>query len=223
MKKSIRKNLSLFKFTQSLVLLLFLQGCLSSSDVASDEQLKNSLEIADGIEIEADSSVDQALTEENSTQENPQQIAVDVIEETQSPITIHPDTQIELTQDILEYLPKKGQTLMWIAFEIYGDYRMWKDLYELNKDVLNENKDISHRPLLKYRRPASAYTQPQGSPYLVKGGDSLSKISKKVYGNWRKWPNIYENNKKQIRFPNLIFAGFTLYYRPDPDMSNELY
>jgi nucleoid-associated protein YgaU len=221
MKKSIRKKMSPFSFVQSLVLLLFLQGCLSSSEVTSDENAKNSLELSDGILLSDDLAVEDQV--EMDGESDTQKIAQDVLDQSSSQAIIHPDTQIELTQDILEYLPKKGQTLMWIAFEIYGDYRMWKDLYELNKDVLNENQDISHRPLLKYRKPASAYTQPQGSPYLVKGGDSLSKISKKVYGNWRKWPSIYENNKKQIRFPNLIFAGFTLYYLPADEIANELY
>ena len=101
---------------------------------------------------------------------------------------------------------------MLIAFNIYGDYRKWRELHALNKDVLGDSYDLSHRPVLKYRKPLKSYTPPIGNPYLIKSGDSLSLISKKVYGNWREWPVIYKNNPEQIRDPNLIFAGFTLYY-----------
>jgi len=62
-----------------------------------------------------------------------------------------------------------------------------------------------------------------GNPYLIKSGDSLSLISKKVYGDWREWPAIHKNNPKQIRDPNLIFAGFTLYYLPLNKIALQLY
>ncbi|PIP94727.1 MAG: hypothetical protein COW78_09545 [Bdellovibrio sp. CG22_combo_CG10-13_8_21_14_all_39_27] len=62
-----------------------------------------------------------------------------------------------------------------------------------------------------------------GNPYLIKSGDSLSLISKKVYGDWREWPAIHKNNPQQIRDPNLIFAGFTLYYLPLNKIALQLY
>lgn len=115
-------------------------------------------------------------------------------------------------EEVLEYQTKKNETLMLVAFKIYGDYKKWRELYSLNREALGESHDLSHLPSLKYRKPLKAYTPPAGRPYLIKFGDSLSKISNKVYGNWRKWPIIHENNPKQIPAPNLIFAGFTLYY-----------
>ena len=129
----------------------------------------------------------------------------------------------ETSEEILEYQTKKNETLMLVAFSIYGDYRKWRELYSLNKDVLGDSYDLSHRPILKYKKPLRPYTPPMGNPYLIKSGDSLSLISKKVYGDWREWPAIHKNNPQQIRDPNLIFAGFTLYYLPLNKIALQLY
>ena len=46
--------------------------------------------------------------------------------------------------------------------------------------------------------------------YTIKGGDSLSLIAKKYYGDAQKWNIIYEANKSQIKDPNKIFPGTTI-------------
>ena len=43
--------------------------------------------------------------------------------------------------------------------------------------------------------------------YVVKSGDSLSKIAKKLYGDANKWRLIYEANTDQIKNPDLIHPG----------------
>lgn len=45
--------------------------------------------------------------------------------------------------------------------------------------------------------------------YTVKQHDSLSGISNKdqIYGNWKKWPLIYDANREQIHDPDLIHPG----------------
>ena len=44
--------------------------------------------------------------------------------------------------------------------------------------------------------------------YVVKAGDSLSKIAKNLYGDAKRWPEIYEANKDLIGDnPNLIHPG----------------
>lgn len=47
-------------------------------------------------------------------------------------------------------------------------------------------------------------------PYYVRSGDSLSKISKKIYGKASLWKEIAESNK--ISDPDSIHAGDVLYY-----------
>ncbi|MBN1814177.1 MAG: LysM peptidoglycan-binding domain-containing protein [Anaerolineae bacterium] len=43
--------------------------------------------------------------------------------------------------------------------------------------------------------------------YVVKPGDSLSKIAKELLGDAARWPEIFELNKDQIKDPNLIHVG----------------
>ena len=49
-----------------------------------------------------------------------------------------------------------------------------------------------------------------GNTYVVKQGDSLSRIAKERYGNANQWPKIYEANKDVIKDPDLIYPGQTL-------------
>lgn len=46
--------------------------------------------------------------------------------------------------------------------------------------------------------------------YVTEKGDTLWKIAKDVYGDGRKWKNIYRFNKDKIKDPNRLKAGVTL-------------
>jgi nucleoid-associated protein YgaU len=46
--------------------------------------------------------------------------------------------------------------------------------------------------------------------YVVKKGDSLSKIAKQHYGDADQWRKIFEANRDQIEDPDLIHPGQTL-------------
>ena len=46
--------------------------------------------------------------------------------------------------------------------------------------------------------------------YVVKPGDTLSKIAQEFYGDTNRWREIYEANRDQIENPNLIRAGWEL-------------
>jgi len=43
--------------------------------------------------------------------------------------------------------------------------------------------------------------------YVVKSGDSLSKIAAELLGDGSRWPEIFEANKDKIKDPNLIYPG----------------
>ncbi|HXG69302.1 MAG TPA: LysM peptidoglycan-binding domain-containing protein [Gemmatimonadaceae bacterium] len=49
-----------------------------------------------------------------------------------------------------------------------------------------------------------------GSTYIVKSGDSLSKIAKRVYGDASKWKEIQAANSAKIPNPDLIHPGLEL-------------
>ena len=50
--------------------------------------------------------------------------------------------------------------------------------------------------------------------YTVVSGDSLSRISKRLYGDAAKWKKIYEANTDQIKNPDLIYPGQVLKIPP---------
>ena len=56
--------------------------------------------------------------------------------------------------------------------------------------------------------------------HTVVKGDTLSGIAKEKYGNARKWPIIYLNNRSQIQDPDLIFPGMKLIIPPESEFSD---
>lgn len=111
------------------------------------------------------------------------------------------------------YTVKKGDTLMKIAFSIYGDLDRWKDLSEWNKDKLKNANKLAAGMSLTYEAPSVAFTADQLSHnYTIKKGDTLAKIADEVYGRKQKYKKLQNYNAHLIKNPNRIFAGFTLFY-----------
>lgn len=120
------------------------------------------------------------------------------------------------------YQVKPFDTLMLISHYVYGDYSRWRELIPLNREHLNSENKIIGRPQIKFVGTPYHWEPPMGQPYFIKEGDSLSIISRKVYGSMTRWREIFENNPRQIKDPNLIFAGFHLYY-PAPSNLSVIY
>ena len=55
--------------------------------------------------------------------------------------------------------------------------------------------------------------------YEVVGGDSLSRIAKRKYGDAHLWKVIYEANTDRIKDPDLIQVGWKLKIPPRPTPS----
>lgn len=112
-----------------------------------------------------------------------------------------------------EYTVQKNETLMLIAFKLYGDYERWKELANVNRNTLKGSTGIAEGTVIKYMAPAEEFVwNPQGLPYLIRTGDTLSHISKNVYTTAKKWKLIWDNNRPLIKDPNKIYSGFTIYY-----------
>jgi hypothetical protein len=130
------------------------------------------------------------------------------------------DSPVKQTGSLERYIVQKNETLMTVAFKIYGDYRKWRDLKKWNEGTTNTK--ISQGTSLKYYVPVEKIGwQPNGLPYMVKTKDTLQLISMDKYGTTKKWKKIYDNNRPLIRNPNLIFAGFTIYYVPFRNVASE--
>jgi nucleoid-associated protein YgaU len=122
--------------------------------------------------------------------------------------------------EVKTYTVKKGETLMQIAFKLYGDISKWKDIMAMNSEKLTNNSSLMANTSLKYRAPETPFVwNPSGTAYMIKNGETLGTISNTVYATPKKWKNIWENNKPLIKNPNVIYAGFTLYY-PGASMAN---
>ena len=61
-------------------------------------------------------------------------------------------------------------------------------------------------------RASSSLPQPKGreKTYTVKAGDTLSKISKQLYGDPNRYQQIFEANRDQLSDPDKIKPGQVL-------------
>ena len=215
-----------------LILLLVsisLVSCGSSNDEGvegeaagvemADEELGEEVEESDVDGEVAEASDEELVDEEDFVEED--ELAKDdsvgseeVFEEVADSGSAKP--VIGTTGNMKTYSVGKNETLMLIAFKIYGDFRRWKDIAKHNQGVLKDGQTVSSGMVIKYEEPVEEFVwTPQGEPYLIKWGDTLGLISNNVYGTMKRWKDIWSNNKVLIKDPNKIYAGFTIYYIPD--------
>lgn len=57
--------------------------------------------------------------------------------------------------------------------------------------------------------------EPEARFYVVVKGDTLSKIAKAEYGDYKKYPLIFEANRPMLKDPDLIYPGQTLRIPPE--------
>lgn len=112
-----------------------------------------------------------------------------------------------------EYRVKAGDTLMKIAFTIYGDIDRWKDLRDWNQAAIKNASQLKVGTKLTYETPLQAFNaEERAHSYLIKQGDTLAGIADEVYGRKMKYRKLQRYNQKLIKNPNRIFAGFTIFY-----------
>lgn len=179
-------------------------------ELAQTEEFSDELE---GGDILADEEFEDALSEDTADSV----IAGDQMDEMNS---MSADSDgMEITETTYEgsgteatWTVSESETLMIIAFKIYGDYDRWREIARLNRGTLGGNNNVTSGMTLRYNSPAQPFVwNPEGNPYLIKLGDTLGSISSTTYGTKRFWKNIWDNNRPLIKDPNKIFAGFTLY------------
>jgi nucleoid-associated protein YgaU len=236
------------KLTPWLVLLsLSLASCSGSKSAQKVNEETPQIELSDADEFienpteeanaaTADSSNSEALVEDSATEV----IEEPVVTESEPVLTDTPDSPVVSEMDMpssvaapvvsndsgstKQYIVQKNETLMIIAFKLYGNYERWKDIASQNRGALKGNTSLRAGMTLNYIAPAEEFVwNPQGSPYLIRTGDTLVGISKEVYATMKKWKLIWENNRPLIKDPNKIYAGFTIYYpESGREVANEL-
>jgi len=78
------------------------------------------------------------------------------------------------------------------------------------KGVDSSYSDLSCDIAVDSSLPAPAPEAPPAQKYTVKGGDTLSKISKQFYGDANQYMRIFEANRDQLSDPNMIDVGQVL-------------
>jgi len=111
------------------------------------------------------------------------------------------------------YTVKSGDTLMKIAFSLYGDVERWKEIQELNSAALKGKETLRKGMQLRYEAPVETFSPDEhAKAYEIKKGDTLAGIADEVYGRKMKYRKLQGYNKQLIKNPNRIFAGFTIFY-----------
>jgi nucleoid-associated protein YgaU len=123
--------------------------------------------------------------------------------------------------DGMHYTVRKGDTLMKIAFENYGDLYRWREIYEANREQITDPNQVPPGTELTLNGAGMVTIERNGEQYLIKSGETLGIISNNVYGTPRKWKRLWENNRQLIKDPNKIYAGFYLYYQPDGKLTSD--
>ena len=171
-----------------------------------------------------DSDLKSLESEFSGTASSEVQVKEEIPEIKEEPVAMASNTSSGMSGEggtIQTYRVQKGETLMQIAFKIYGDIGKWKDIKAMNRGQLSSNNSLRTNMELKYMAPETPFVwNPVGVPYMIKSGETLGTISNTVYSTPKKWKSIYENNRPLIKNPNVIFAGFTLYYKKNPSMAN---
>jgi LysM repeat protein len=115
--------------------------------------------------------------------------------------------------DTAVYVAQKGDTLMKIAFELYGNFRKWKDIYAMNQSVLTSPKALQPGMEIRYEKPYQPFERDtSGEKYQIKNGDTLAGIARNLYGRSEKWKKLARKNSALVQDPDEIYAGFYLFY-----------
>lgn len=90
--------------------------------------------------------------------------------------------------------------------------KVWDQIKQVNPNWAQElTADLSVDPNAKPAQTQGASVSGgQQRTYTVKPGDSLSKISKELYGNANDYMKIFEANRDVLSDPNKISPGQTL-------------
>ncbi len=110
------------------------------------------------------------------------------------------------------YAVERGDTLMLIAFKVYGDVFQWRKILSDNGDRITDPSHLAAGTQLRVDNEAADDYYNGFERYLIKHGDTLGLISNDIYGTKRKWKKLWKMNDRMIKDPNRIYAGFFLRY-----------
>ncbi len=245
---SCLKKSSLARPWVALAMFLLIQGCSSSQvEESADPSAEAPAEEA-AIEGSGEAATDAVPPADPASDPAAQEPAPDALaasevppppppEETpaEAPVEVaQPETPIEeaapvadaapaapVSGELTSYRVRRGDTLMKISFEKFGDVYRWREILDANQDKLRGASELTPGTELLLPGVEMVTIVRNGEEYLIKKGDTLGLISNEVYGTPAKWKKLWKNNRQLIKNPNRIYAGFSLYYIPEARISGE--
>ena len=163
-------------------------------------------------------------------QEDPMQPAItEVVKQPTSVITqSKPDPKVNTDKIVsgpvppvnkkvkMYYYVLKGDNLWKISKKIYGKGSQWSKLAEMNKlktpELIYAGDFIHYELLESSKNFADTYENTTKSKVLVKKGDTLSSISKQIFGNAANWRVLWKENP-QIKNPDKLGIGKFIYFK----------
>ena len=144
-----------------------------------------------------------------------------------NPAESDPKDELKLTPNLYQdfawekYMVEPGDFLVKIAKKEYGDFKLWKYIYEWNKDQIGDNPNIIypyHFFNLQKERLKAKTSEPTYIDYVVKPGDNLWNISGKQYGDSKSWIILLWDNEESIKSTSGILSpGMVLKLREKLD------
>ena len=144
-----------------------------------------------------------------------------------NPAESDPKDELKLTPNLYQdfawekYMVEPGDFLVKIAKKEYGDFKLWKYIYEWNKDQIGDNPNIIypyHFFNLQKERLKAKTSEPTYINYVVKPGDNLWNISGKQYGDSKSWIILLWDNEESIKSTSGILSpGMVLKLREKLD------
>ena len=119
----------------------------------------------------------------------------------------------------------KGDNLFSLAKKYYGNEDEWSKIYDANSSVIYDRNSIAKGSLLiipdveilelkpdeekdrTTKRTETILNKKTGNIHIVQPGDSLSKLSKKYYGDLEHWKRILNANKDTLNGSTNILVG----------------
>ena len=118
------------------------------------------------------------------------------------------------------YLIQPGDTLWKIAVKYFGDGNQWRKILEDNKATITDPNRIYVGQIIiinvgNTTEAADVASTSNDSKivdgiYTVESGDTMWKISKKIYGTGILWRRLFDANKESIKDASKIYVGQTI-------------
>ncbi len=118
----------------------------------------------------------------------------------------------------MPYQIQKGESLAKIAKKIYGNAARWKDIAEISgiskPNRIYPGQVIYYQLTQQSLEFAKRYESVPREEFIVKQGDTLSKIATQLYGSTGMWRTLWKNNE-DVNNPDRIKVGQVISY-PEP-------